>query len=741
MAETKGISRRNFIGAGVAAVGAAGVATLSGCNKTPAPAPAPEIPRDSATLTVELNPQEEILQTETDFSPLFQTLKVGNLEFRNRFVKTSAGSDVWNPEPGSHELNANYLDYYENFAKGGCAVVYLESAIAKFTSLNAMTRTISGWLYEDGFEGIPAKMKPVADRVHAHGAYLGYQFGPCTVDIEKGTKEDIQWSAETCGKVAAAMQAAGVDIICLHFANGPAWLTQRGNVRTDEYGWQSVENRTRFHCEHIKAVKAATNGMPVQILMDTVEENAQELGNSDGYITIEESVENAKQFIKAGADALYLRSNVVGRHVCQFGPDMYFSGFHCEGTDGFGTRLNFKTHFDGMFESRYSGAGVLLNCAEYFKKHGITVPVGVAGYEDPRTAPNLIVGAIREGKADFLMMNRPLTVDPEYVNKLAAGKRDEIAPCTRCLHCHFKGIPAEFGGSGPEWCRVNPITQRAYVDFPEGYVIPPAATPKKIVVVGAGPAGLEAARTAAIRGHQVTLLEKKSSLGGLVNTAHAFKGEHERLGDLVAYWTKQMEVQGVTVKTGVEADLAAIQAEKPDGVIIATGGKLPTGRVSAAGNIKLYSADNAASVAEDNIILLGAGAQAVDIAMFLIAQGKTVRIVHEGEKTDIGKEHSAWMRLFNIQYLYNQGVKIYNCAKDIKVTADGVTWMKPSGIPKTIACDAVIECWDREPDTDLLKAVQGAGIEAIAAGDCAENDDHRSISMAVKNGHIAGRYF
>ena len=168
---------------------------------------------------------------------------------------------------------------------------------------------------------------------------------------------------------------------------------------------------------------------------------------------------------------------------------------------------------------------------------------------------------------------------------------------------------------------------------------------------------------------------------------------------------------------------------------------MPTGRVSAAGNIKLYSADNAASVAEDNIILLGAGAQAVDIAMFLIAQGKTVRIVHEGEKTDIGKEHSAWMRLFNIQYLYNQGVKIYNCAKDIKVTADGVTWMKPSGIPKTIACDAVIECWDREPDTDLLKAVQGAGIEAIAAGDCAENDDHRSISMAVKNGHIAGRYF
>ena len=436
MAETKGISRRNFLGAGVAAVGAAGVATLSGCGKTPAPAPAPEIPRDSATLTVELNPQEEILQTETDFSPLFQPIKIGNLELKNRFIKTSAGSDVWNPEPGSHELNANYLDYYEQFAKGGCSIVYLESAISKFTSLNAMTRTINGWLYEDGFEGIPAKMKPVADRVHAAGAYLGYQFGPCTVDIATATKEDIQWSCETVGKVAAAMQAAGVDIICLHFANGPAWLTQRGNVRTDEYGWDTIENRTRFHCEHIKAVKAATNGIPVQILMDAIEENAQDLGNSDGYITIEDSIENAKQFVKAGADAFYLRTNVVGRHVCQFGPDMYFSGFHCEGTDGFGTRLNFKTHFDGMLESRYSGAGALLRCTEAFKKAGITVPVGASGYEDPRTAPNLIVDAVKNGKIDILMMNRPLTVDPEYVNKLQAGKRDEIAPCCRCLHCH-----------------------------------------------------------------------------------------------------------------------------------------------------------------------------------------------------------------------------------------------------------------------------------------------------------------
>ena len=737
----EGISRRNFLSAGVAALGAAGVATMSGCGKTPTPAPAPEPIRDSATLTVELNPQEEIKQTVTDFSPLFEHVKVGNLELKNRFVKTSAGSDVWSPAEGSRELNANYLDYYENFAKGGCSIVYLESAIAKFQSVNALKRTTTGWLFEDGIEGIPALMKPVADRVHAAGAYLGYQCGPATTDIATATKEDIQWSCETLGKIAAAFQKAGADIICLHFANGPAWLTRRGNVREDEYGWQSIENRTRFHCEHIRAVKEATNGMPVQILMDAIEENAQDLGNSDGFITIEEAIENAKMFEKAGADAFYLRTNVVGRHVNQFAPDMYFSGFHCEGTDGFGTRLNFKTHFDGMLESRYSGAGALLKCTEALKKAGIKVPVGASGYIDPRTAPDLIVNAVKEGKIDILMMNRPLTVDPEYVNKLAAGKRDEIAPCCRCLHCHFKGIPAEFGGSGPEWCRVNPITQRAYVDFPEGYVIPPAETPKNIVVVGAGPAGLEAARTAAIRGHKVTLLEKKGNLGGLVNTAHAFKGEHERLGDLVAYWTKQMEVQGVTVKTGVEADLAAIQAEKPDAVIVAVGGKQPTGRVTAAGDIKVYSADNAGSVAEDDVIILGAGAQAVDIALFLIAQGKKVAMVHEGVKTDIGKEHSAWMRQFNIPYLYNQGVKIFNEAKDIKLTADGITFTKPSGIAKTLSCKAVIEAWDREPNTELLKALQGAGIEAMAAGDCADSEDHKSISMAVKQGHIAGRAF
>ena len=175
---------------------------------------------------------------------------------------------------------------------------------------------------------------------------------------------------------------------------------------------------------------------------------------------------------------------------------------------------------------------MMLDVAREFKD-AVSIPVGTVTYMDPAHAPDLFEAALAEGKVDFLLMNRPLTVDPQYANKLKEGRIDEIAPCTRCLHCHFD---YDEEGNTYEHCRVNACTQRAFRDdMPEGFDLPPVGTVKNVMVVGGGPAGMEAARIAALRGHNVTLYEKSGAVGGLLDFASTVKGPHENLSDLRSY--------------------------------------------------------------------------------------------------------------------------------------------------------------------------------------------------------------
>ena len=160
-------------------------------------------------------------------------------------------------------------------------------------------------------------------------------------------------------------------------------------------------------------------------------------------------------------------------------------------------------------------------------KEAVGIPCGTVTYMDPAHAPDFFEQALADGKVDFYLMNRPLTVDSEYVNKLREGRIEEIAPCTRCLHCHIGGNKdnAERG-----YCRVNAMTQRVFREGgPEGYELPPVDSAKKVMVIGGGPGGMEAARIAAARGHEVTLYEKGGSLGGLLDFASNVKGPHENL--------------------------------------------------------------------------------------------------------------------------------------------------------------------------------------------------------------------
>ena len=733
------ITRRDFLKGGIA--GAATLAAsglLNAISAKESVAFADEA-KDTAKAPVpawtELNPQDESYDTyTTDYSAIFTPIKVGPMTLRNRIVKSSAGSDTLPRD--AKEMSQNAIDYYGRIADGGTALVLLESGTVNPFGMNP-SKPIAPEMEEQGI----VEVRKIADRVHAGGAYIGVQFGIGSPVGENNpvddSIEDIENMIKAYGDRALRLKKAGFDCVELKGATNDllnAYCSRRGNKREDEYGAQNEENRMRYFVGMVKSVREACgDDFGILVLMNAVEENDKELGNNDGDILIEEAQNMAKALVEAGADLIQVRVGTIGMEPNCWATDTNFCAYHANGTTGYGTQFDFTKHFQGLYDGAHSGAGAFIPMAREIKKV-VDIPVGCASYMDPRTAPDMMNNAIANGDLDLLFMNRPLTVDPELPNKLKEGRRDEVAPCTRCFHCHNKA-PAALK-SDNEKCRVNATTQYAYVEggFVEGYDLTPAANPKKVMVIGGGPAGMEAARIAAERGHKVTLYEKNGYMGGMLLFANAIKGPHERLEDLRKYLIRQQELKGVEVVTGTTVDLDFIKEQNPDAVIVAVGCK----RESRFDGANVIGMDNfMGAKLGDNIVILGAALQATDLAQYLIAQGKNVQLVQEKGAEFVADGQSPWVKTYVRAHLYAHGVKVWNNATVDSVTDDSVTiTLNASGLKHVIPCDTVIECWDMVPNMELFDEIKAAGFEVYAAG-C---DEPKTIQSAIHSGYAVSRY-
>ena len=681
-----------------------------------------------------INPQNyDYTNSITDFSKsaLFSEWQLGNHTFHHRMVKSAAFQLAFlrqNPD--------EYINYYKRMADGGVELIWIED----FCDLWPVT---SGSPFKTTIDGYD--VKGLVDTLHAAGCTIGYQFdtmgaaiGPLTFTTpflgDYDTDTIKQWIQDIIG-IGVTLKENGFDAFELNFAAnnlGQSFFSRARNNRTDEYGPQTLDSRCKFATEVVSGLKEACGkDFLVQVLVNGVEENDSDMGNSDEYNTIEETIAICKKMEEAGADSLHVRIGPQGEHIGQFAGDLYFAARGFEGYTGFGKRFDFDRHFQGLVRGNNSGLGLNLDIAAKIKA-AVSIPVGCATYNDPAQYPDLFNSYIEEGKVDFLVMNRPFCVDPQYVNKLREGRLDEIAPCTRCLHC-FYDTPVD--GCNLEHCRVNAANFRAYSELmPEGFDPLPAETAKKVMVIGAGPAGLEAARIAAQRGHDVTIYDKASSLGGMLAFAEAVKGPHENLGRLRSYLIRQNELAGVKTVLNTEVTADLIKSEAPDAVILAVGGKRDTlGFASTAGTTVISVDDVLGGNVGDNVVILGSNAQAVDTAIYLLAQGKKVTVITSSSKDDFEKGHSVNMKEFIQPTFFAVGGRLYPNATVTGIGDGTISFTAESGLAYEYACDTVIEALDMLPNTELT---DGLDIETIAVGDCAMP---LNIANAIATGNLAGR--
>ena len=686
-----------------------------------------------------LNPQEEgFTSFDGDLAEVLSPIQLGGMTIENRVVKSAGSPSPWADVDGSK--HASFRELYGTMSQNGVGLILLAGGAIRNNGI------LPDGLEVEDLDAALADAAELVAIVHEGGAKLGYQmcFGglaPTVPDsvINETPVEDLDAYIERVGTSAARAKSVGFDCIEIKGASADAlngFLTRRINKREDDYGPQSIENRTRLFRRMIEKIKEVNGAdFPVGALINGVEENDLYLGDNELFITIEEAKEIAKALVEAGADWIQLRVGATGQEMNIWAPDVQHVVKDANGLTGYGTFFDYSQHFEGMLDGSHSGFASFLPMVKAIKE-AVDVPVGCAAYMDLRVGPDYLNDAIARGDLDLVFMNRPLNCDPELVQKLAEHRREDVIPCMKCMHCHDSNST---GKRYPSTCRMNPNTNHSFTEvMPEGGKPLPAETPRKVMVIGAGPAGMEAARVAAERGHSVSLYDNSDKLGGLLLFARGVKGDHEHFDDYLTYMAHQLDKNGVDIHLFKRVDAALVKEENPDAVIVAVGGKRVS-KLSGTDATPVFSPEQAFGSEDklgDTVAILGAGVQAVDFAAYLATLGKKIVMIHSDAAVDIDKGQSGWFKKYILPYLQAKGTRIWSSAEILGLEDGGVKFVTEAGYEKTVKADSVVEFYNMVPNTELADELTAAGFEVYTVGDCA---DPHNIQRAVLSGNLTAR--
>jgi 2,4-dienoyl-CoA reductase (NADPH2) len=637
---------------------------------------------------------------------LFKPIKIGKLTIPNR-IKYAATEDNLNGRDGFvTDAGVGYLRERAKGVVGGLCVmqgVYMDEK----RQGQGYVGQAAAW--DDKF--IPG-LKRLADAIHEQKAIAGCQLmhcgrvgaieteycqGPSPVPqrlrifrpVEVMSKADIKQCLKEHLEATERLLKAGFDYVEISGIVGyllSNFVSRYTNRRTDEYGGD-IQGRMKFVVECIQEVKKLCgDDIPLGIRLC-----ADELLDDVGGNTPEESMITYEMAEEAGADVMSV-------------------------TAGWQESIY-------PVISRDIPMGTWLHLAERAKQH-LKIPVSMAYRLFTPDLPNKAIG---EGKLDIWEMCRPMIADPLMPKKVLEGTEDEIRPCVACNVCL-----ARLFRDAPMTCYINPVCAH---EWDPRYEIKPAEMDKNIMIVGAGPAGLECAWVAAERGHEVHVYDKREELGGtIIEASKAPYGDDELYGQ-VSFSKAKAEKAGVKFHLGTEVTPELIEDEMPDTVVLATGPKYVKGTAPGfdrANVVPMLDVLNGKAEMGENVVVWGNLKPGIGVALFLAKQGKKVTVV--GKERKLGKDINPSFKWRYVGYLRDNRVATYNDSEIEEITDDGVILITYDGYRIPIKADTVV-CTVREANPGLKDVVQENGIELFVIGDALVP---RNLSSAVHDGYRIG---
>jgi 2,4-dienoyl-CoA reductase (NADPH2) len=662
-------------------------------------------------------------------SMLFTPIHIGQLELRNRLVMSPMENQFGTPDGRPTRRS---IDYFEARARGGVALITLGAS-----AIDEKHKEVPSSLHFAD-DSVIADHRALTAAVHAHGAKIQPQLahagpdglGPEMHQVEAlgpsgvqsyltGTTSramslaDFERVVDQYRAAAVRVRAAGYDGIELHAAHGymllGSFLTPWRNARRDQYSARKREGRIRVVSDVVRAIKAEVGeDFPLTLRISGYERIA---GGRESFDT----ARLAPALVEAGVDAFHVSGGVIDRLVTQM--------------------VNGAHYVDGLNAA----------CAEAVKRV-VDVPVIAVGrIHDPKLAEQML----QEGRADLIAMGRPLLADPELPAKVRAGRTKELRRCISCENC-IDAMEETFSLE----CAINPRTGRE-AEFSE----PPGAQAKHVVVIGGGPAGLEAARVASERGHRVALYERNLHLGGALLMAATVHAENQPFLD---YLRREVRRLGVELHLGQAVRPDDVVSLSPDAVIVATGGRVVAPRIpgddlphvmtgsllrellmgqlpeaavpklplwqrlgvrALGGPIQrwmrpeiLRAVTRAWMPLGQRVVIIGADLAAIELAEFLAERGRHVGVLESGEQIapEVGmkRRDEHMMRLDRAQVGVNTGVTID------RIDRRGVVLRRESGSESLVAADNVILAGEVQSATGLYDSLAERLPRVHAVGDC-----------------------
>ncbi len=710
--------------------------------------------------------------TPNPYAPLLEPGRIGTLEVRNRIVMAPMGSNFAEADGSCGE---RIQAYYEARAKGGAGLLTMGVCAVAFPAGTAEPFQV-GVSHDDFIPGLAA----IATRAHKHGAKIAMQLQhagkTATRDLAAGremwvpslpphnktdmlsalTNEematfvggmgktrprlrvmdqaDIAQMVEYFAAAAARAQAAGFDGVELHAAHTyilAGFLSPYYNKRDDDYGGP-LENRARLLIETLRAVKARTGAdFPVWVRLDS-----EEL-RTPGGITLPDAIATAQLAAAAGADAISVSA-------------------YATITTGTAFTEAPLVHQPGGFIANTAAIRKVL------QQTTTPVPVIAVG----RIEPEAGASGIKSGQFDFVAMARKMLADPEIPIKLAQNRPQDIRPCIYCYAC----VSQIFVNQRVK-CAVNALTGHEFEA-----AIEPVETAKHVLIVGGGPAGMEAARVAALRGHRVTLVERSDRLGGTLFFAALAYPENGKLLDHLIAQVGQLPID---VRLSTPATPALVATLKPDAIVVATGARRAAPAIPGAAQKHVWSGDELRRLmtndgADDiaraklnlaeralfkaggmlrvtdsqaalqslsklwmplgkRVVIVGGGLVGLELAEFLLARGREVTVLEPTDKP--GRELSI-VRRWRVLEAVEQHGTLHRNASVREIGKREVLWVDAQGGEQRTAADSVVLAIGAEADDGVAQLLMGHGVPLRRIDDCAAVN---YIEGAMHEGHRAGR--